>query len=429
MRLSNFLLNTTKKTNTETKLISHKLMLQSGMIKQISSGVYCWLPLGLKVLKKIESIVRSNLNSICCNEVLLPSLQPLSLWEKSGRALEESDLKSQIFHIKCSKHNEYVLPPSGEEVVSRLFTNSIRSYKYVNKILYQITWKFRNEIRPKHGIIRAREFLMKDAYSFDISKKNAMVNYEKVFRVYLQIFKILNLQVIPVLASSGAMGGNYSHEFHVLSQNGESVIYYQDEILKYIKGNVFSIKNFEQYYSREKEKHSSNVHNILQSKSIEIGHLFYLGQKYSKALECTFQDKDGKFKFTEMGCYGIGISRLVAVIIENNYDEKGIVWPNAVAPFKLVIINSKIKNEICRKFADRIYQTLSERYDREDILYDDTDSNVNKKFTDANLIGIVWQLVIRLKEKKQLILELINRKTGEVRNVEENYFYRFYNSL
>ena len=154
-----------------------------------------------------------------------------------------------------------------------------------------------------------------------------------------------------------------------------------------------------------------------------------MGQKYSKALECTFQDKDGKFKFTEMGCYGIGISRLVAVIIENNYDEKGIVWPNAVAPFKLVIINSKIKNEICRKFADRIYQTLSERYDREDILYDDTDSNVNKKFTDANLIGIVWQLVIRLKEKKQLILELINRKTGEVRNVEENYFYRFYNSL
>ena len=255
MRLSKFLLHTTKDITSEAKLISHQLMLKSGIIKQISSGVYCWLPLGVKILDKIKCVIKQQLDDIDSHEIILPSLQPLSIWEKSGRALEESDLKSQIFHLADKKQNKYVLPPSGEEAITDLFNSSVQSYKNVNKILYQITWKFRDEIRPRHGVMRAKEFLMKDAYSFDISKENALLSYEKILATYLKIFKELELEVIPVLAPTGAMGGDYSHEFHVLAQNGESLIYYQNELLEYLKNENFSLKEYEKFYAKEEEKH------------------------------------------------------------------------------------------------------------------------------------------------------------------------------
>jgi prolyl-tRNA synthetase len=423
MRLSKFLLNTTKDITSEAKLISHQLMLRSGMIKQISSGVYCWLPLGVKVLDKIKCIIKHELDDINSHEIILPSLQPLSIWEKSGRALEESDLKSQIFHLTDQKQNKYVLPPSGEEVVTDLFSSSVHSYKDVNKILYQITWKFRDEIRPRHGVMRAKEFLMKDAYSFDVSKEEALLSYEKILVAYLKIFKKLELEVVPVLAPTGAMGGDYSHEFHVLAQNGESIIYYQKELLNYLKSNDFSLDEYEKFYAKEEEKHTNenmDSLNILKSKSIEVGHLFYLGQKYSKDLNCTYQDKDGSLKFPEMGCYGIGITRLIAAIIENSYDENGIIWPDSISPFRFVIINIRSENNECNKLSERIYGNLSNKYD---VLYDDTSSSAGKKFADMDLVGISWQIIIGPKHAINNSVELKNRKTGEVKILKEEELY------
>ncbi|WHA04695.1 proline--tRNA ligase [Candidatus Bandiella numerosa] len=423
MRLSKFLLNTTKDITSEAKLISHQLMLRSGMIKQVSSGVYCWLPLGVKVLDKIKCIIKHELDSINSHEIILPSLQPLSIWEKSGRALEESDLKSQIFHLTDQKQNKYVLPPSGEEVVTDLFSSSVHSYKDVNKILYQITWKFRDEIRPRHGVMRAKEFLMKDAYSFDVSKEEALLSYEKILVAYLKIFKKLELEVVPVLAPTGAMGGDYSHEFHVLAQNGESIIYYQKELLNYLKSNDFSLDEYEKFYAKEEEKHTNenmDSLNILKSKSIEVGHLFYLGQKYSKDLNCTYQDKDGSLRFPEMGCYGIGITRLIAAIIENSYDENGIIWPDSISPFRFVIINIRSENNECNKLSERIYGNLSNKYD---VLYDDTNSSAGKKFADMDLVGISWQIIIGPKHAINNSVELKNRKTGEVKILKEEELY------
>ena len=423
MRLSKFLLNTTKDITSEAKLISHQLMLRSGMIKQVSSGVYCWLPLGVKVLDKIKCIIKHELDSINSHEIILPSLQPLSIWEKSGRALEESDLKSQIFHLTDQKQNKYVLPPSGEEVVTDLFSSSVHSYKDVNKILYQITWKFRDEIRPRHGVMRAKEFLMKDAYSFDVSKEEALLSYEKILVAYLKIFKKLELEVVPVLAPTGAMGGDYSHEFHVLAQNGESIIYYQKELLNYLKSNDFSLDEYEKFYAKEEEKHTNenmDSLNILKSKSIEVGHLFYLGQKYSKDLNCTYQDKDGSLKFPEMGCYGIGITRLIAAIIENSYDENGIIWPDSISPFRFVIINIRSENNECNKLSERIYGKLSNKYD---VLYDETNSSAGKKFADMDLVGISWQIIIGPKHAINNSVELKNRKTGEVKILKEEELY------
>jgi prolyl-tRNA synthetase len=423
MRLSKFLLNTTKDITSEAKLISHQLMLRSGMIKQISSGVYCWLPLGVKVLDKIKCVIKHELDSINSHEIILPSLQPLSMWEKSGRALEESDLKSQIFHLTDQKQNKYVLPPSGEEVVTDLFSSSVHSYKDVNKILYQITWKFRDEIRPRHGVMRAKEFLMKDAYSFDVSKEEALLSYEKILTTYLKIFKKLELEVIPVLAPTGAMGGDYSHEFHVLAQNGESLIYYQKELLNYLNNNDFSLNEYEKFYAKEEEKHiNENIDslNILQSKSIEVGHLFYLGQKYSKDMNCTYQDKDGSLKFPEMGCYGIGITRLIAAIIESSNDKNGIIWPDSISPFRFVIINIRPENNECNELSERIYDNLFSKYD---ILYDDTSSSTGKKFADMDLIGISWQIIIGPKHASNNSVELKNRRTGDIKILKEEELY------
>ena len=429
MYLSNFLLSTSKEVTSEAKLISHQLMLKSGMVKQLTSGVYSWLPLGVMVLRKVESIIRAELDAIHGQEVLLPSLQPLSIWEKSGRATEESDMKSQIFHLMDHKENKYVLPPSGEEVVTELFNSAVHSYKDVGKILYQITWKFRDEIRPRHGVMRAKEFLMKDAYSFDTSQDNALQSYERVFKAYLSIFKKMELTVVPVLAPTGAMGGDYSHEFHVLSQNGESNIYYQDELLSYLQQSDFTLKNYERFYAKEEEKHlPENIPDIkvTKSKSIEVGHLFYLGQKYSKSLNCTYQANDGSVHSPEMGCYGIGISRLVAAIIESSHDDKGIIWPSAVSPFDLAIINLKPDDSACNSLAEEIYEHLNALYNT---LYDNTSSSAGKKFADMDLIGIPWQIIVGPKLALEDKFELKNRKSGKVIVLTIEQISEIYNVL
>ncbi|MFQ3306781.1 MAG: prolyl-tRNA synthetase [Candidatus Midichloriaceae bacterium] len=421
MRKSKFLFLTKKDVTSEARLVSHKLMLRSGMVKQVSSGVYAWLPLGLKVLKKIKNIIREELDEIDGNEIALPSLQKLSIWEKSGRAIEESDMKSQIFHLIDCKKSKYVLPPSGEEEVTNLYSDFLQSYKNLGKMLYQITWKFRDEIRPKHGVMRCKEFLMKDAYTFDATKEKALEHYEKIFNAYLRIFKKIGVDVIPVLAPTGAMGGDYSHEFHILANEGESRIYYQNDLFDYLNEKNICLEDFGKLYAKEEEKHDKDAaHNddIVSSKSIEVGHMFYLGTKYSKALECTYTTEDGKIKHPEMGCYGIGISRLVAAVIENSHDEKGIIWPESISPFRIMLINLNIENQKCVELSEKIYSILGEKYE---ILYDDSKNSIGKKLNDADLIGISWQIIVGPRFANDDKVELKNRKasTAEIVDLSE----------
>lgn len=427
MRLSRFTLNITKDITSEVKLRSHQLMLKSGMIKQSSSGVYYWLPLGVRVLKKIKYLIRQELNEIGSQEVIAPSLQPITIWQKSGRAAKESELGAQTLRIIGQKKQQYVLPPSGEEAITSLFnSNATYSYKNAGKILYQITWKFRDEIRPRHGVMRAKEFLMKDAYSFDITKEKAILSYEEVFKAYLKIFRRLGIKVIPVLAASGEMGGSYSHEFHILAQDGESTIYYQNGLSAYLSSSSFSLKEYETLYAKEKEKHSSqNIKDlgIIESKSIEVGHLFYLGQKYSESFNCMYQDKDNVLRCFEMGSYGIGITRLVAAVIENSNDKNGIVWPKSISPFKLVLINANLDNTKCNELTERIYIKLSEKYE---VIYWDSTSNNNKRFTDIDLIGISWQVIIKARNlSHNKGIEVKNRKTGRSVLLDESELFNF----
>ena len=419
MRLSKFFLHTTKDITQEAKLISHRLMMKSGMIKQSSAGVYSWLPLGVIVLQNIANIIREELNKISANEVILPNLQPIRLWEKSGRAAADNELGTQIFKFHDAKKQNYVLPASGEEVITDLFNKSVESYKELGQILYQITWKFRDEIRPRHGVMRGKEFLMKDAYSFDATESEALKNYEKVFLVYLKIFAKIGLRIIPVIAPTGSMGGNYSHEFHVIAHNGESNIYYETSLMDYLmqvqhSKKLFSLQDFEKFYAREESKHQNIVNKALtQNKSIEVGHMFYLGDKYTRSLECSYQGEANQKLFPLMGCYGIGISRLIAAIIESNHDDKGIIWPTAVSPFKVAIINCQVDDfECCKKMSEQIYSKLKEL--KVPTLYDDSKKSIGKKFADMDLIGIPWQIIIGKKNSQNGKLEIKERPTGKI---------------
>ena len=419
MRLNKFFLKTTKDITQEAKLISHRLMMKSGMIKQSSAGVYSWLPLGVLVLQNISNIIKEELNKISANEVILPNLQPIGLWEKSGRAAADNELGTQIFRLHDAKKQNYVLPASGEEVITDLFNKSVKSYKELGQVLYQITWKFRDEIRPRHGVMRGKEFLMKDAYSFDATEFAALANYEKIFTVYLKIFAKMGFSIIPVMAPTGSMGGSYSHEFHVLTQNGESNIYYEPALLDYLRQvqhskKLFSLQNFEKFYAREEGKHQNIVNKaLMQNKSIEVGHMFYLGDKYTRSLECSYQGEDNQMLFPFMGCYGIGISRLIAAIIESNHDDKGIIWPVAVSPFKVVIINCQVDDfDHCTKMSEQIYKKLNEL--KIPTLYDDSKKSIGKKFADMDLIGIPYQIIIGKKNSQKGKLEVKERPTGKI---------------
>lgn len=420
MRLKNFFLHTTRDVSQETKLASHKLMIKSGMIRQLSSGVYSWLPLGVMVLQNVQELIKKELNLISAHETILPTLQPVDLWQKTGRASSDNALGSQILHVSDSKKHKYVLPASGEEVMTALVASCLKSYKDLGKVLYQITWKFRDEIRPRHGVMRAKEFLMKDAYSFDSTELSALQKYEEVFKVYLNIFKKLNLLVIPVAAPTGAMGGDYSHEFHILSPYGESKIFYEKKLLEFLSNisdtkTPFSLKKFDQFYSKEEEKHLfAGEKNIVSNSSIEVGHMFYLGDKYTKALSCTYQNKNDEAMFPFMCCYGIGVTRLIGAIIESNHDEKGIVWPAAISPFKVALINCKVGDTVfCDQISEKIYHVLNDLGIK--VLYDDVDRSVGKKFADMDLIGIPLQVIIGPKYANKKQIEIKERSTGKIK--------------
>ena len=411
-----------KNNSSEAKIKSHQLMLRAGMIKQASAGIYSWLPLGFKVMKKIEDIVRQEQDKIGAQEILMPTIQSSEIWKESGRY---DDYGEEMLRIKDRQNREMLYGPTNEEQVTEIFRSSIKSYKSLPQLLYHIQWKFRDEIRPRFGIMRGREFYMKDAYSFDVSDDEAFYSYNKFFLSYLRTFKRLSLTAIPMAADTGPIGGNLSHEFIILADTGESKIFTDKRIFDLSsegtdleKSSLEKMrKTYEQFYSVTDEKFNKDEfekmvteENRLITKGIEVGHIFYFGDKYSKAMNASV-DFQGKKEFVKMGSYGIGVSRLVGAIIEAKYDDKNEImkWPLSVAPYDIALIAMINKNDTT---ALEKANNINSKLNRNNIeaIIDDTDENYSSKIKKMNLIGAPYQIVIGKKSEGDL-LEF--KETGE----------------
>lgn len=413
MRLTKYFLPILKENPSEASIVSHRLMLRAGLIRQIGAGIYNWLPIGLKVLQKIENIVRSEMNQAGSVEILMPTIQPSELWKESGRY---DDYGQEMLRIQDRHKRDMLYGPTNEEVVTDIFRQNIKSYRDLPINLYQIQWKFRDEIRPRFGVMRGREFLMKDAYSFDLDYENAKISYDNMYVAYLNTFRRLGLTAIPVRADNGAIGGELSHEFHILAETGESALYYDAEFENLMNKKELDIPALRKLYAAADEKHDADncpipAARLRVKRGIEVGHIFHFGTKYTKAMDVTITDKDGKQFFPEMGSYGIGVSRLVGAIIESSHDDAGIIWPEAVAPFKVGIINLRAGDKDCQEACDKIYDSLTQK--SIEVLYDDTDNSAGSKFASMDLIGLPWQIAIGPRGVKAGTVELKNRKTGE----------------
>lgn len=415
MLLSRYFLPTLKEIPSEASIVSHQLMLRAGMIRQITSGIYSWLPFGDSFLKKVENIVREEMNSSGALEVTMPIMQPSFLWQQSGRYKDGGDIAQQTAIFEDKNGNELIFSPTAEEIISSIFSNNAQSYKDLPKNIYQIQWKFRDEIRPRYGVLRCREFLMKDSYSFDLNREDALRTYDKMLQTYLKIYKRMGLIAIPVVAGSGAIGGDYSHELHVLADTGESSIYYDIKIIDALSKDGFNLESLGNFYANEEEKHDHNKifeTELCVSKSIEVGHLFYIGQKYSESMNVKLNSADGGTICPEMGCYGIGISRLAGAIIEVNNDERGIILPYNLSPFLFCIINLKVGDEYCDKLSSEVYDKLQES--NLSVLYDDTNNSPGVKFANMDLIGIPLQIIIGPNNATKNIIELKERRSGMI---------------
>ena len=410
MLLSKLFLPLTKDLPADAKIKSHQLMLRTGMIKQSAAGIYSWLPLGFKVMKKIESIVREEQNNIGAQEMLMPTIQSADIWKESGRY---NDYGEEMLRIKDRQGREMLYGPTNEELITEIFRSSIKSYKLLPQMLYHIQWKFRDEVRPRFGIMRCREFYMKDAYSFDLDDEKAKQSYNKMFFAYLKTFNRLELQAIPMAADTGPIGGDLSHEFIILAETGESNVYADKNIFNIKLGNYNFTKDsleqmrndFSLFYSVTDEKFNKdnfekNVkkENQITTKGIEVGHIFYFGDKYSKPLNCLVDHPEGKKVAVKMGSYGVGVSRLVGAIIEAKFTNDVMKWPKSIAPFDVVIIPSINKNnsESLDK-SNKIYQELKEN--KIDVLLDDVNENISAKFKKHDLIGIPYQIIIGTKSE------------------------------
>ncbi|MDR0677264.1 MAG: proline--tRNA ligase [Holosporaceae bacterium] len=407
MLSSEFFAPTSKEVPSEAKMISHQLMLRAGMISQSASGIYCWLPLSVRVMNKITNIVCEEQDRIGANRVYFSTIQPADLWIESGRY---EAYGKEMLRIKDRKDNNFLYSPTNEEQATDVFRKYVKSYRQLPLLFYQIHWKFRDEIRPRFGVMRGREFFMKDGYSFDMNFEGAQTTYRKVFKSYMKIFRRIGLTPVPVQADPGAIGGNMSHEFQILAETGESTLYYDKKLLSSTDDKPSSI------FAVTDEKYDPKASPIPEtelaiSKGIEVGHIFYFGTKYSRPMNAFVLDENGGKVFPEMGSYGIGISRLVAAIIEASHDERGIIWPEAVSPFGITILNLHTKNEKCREIASQIYESL---LSTKEVLYDDRSISVGEKLADADLIGIPYQIIIGTKKAEIGIVEFKNRKTGEI---------------
>jgi len=416
MHISKLFIPILKNNPSEAKIKSHRLMLRVGMIKQSSAGIYSWLPLGFKIMKKIEQIVREEQNKIGAQEILMPTIQSSEIWKESGRY---EDYGEEMLRIKDRQNREMLYGPTNEELVTDIFRSSVKSYKSLPQLLYHIQWKFRDEIRPRFGIMRCREFYMKDAYSFDINDEEAFFSYNKFFLSYLKTFKRLDLTAIPMAADTGPIGGNLSHEFIILADTGESKIFTDKRIFdlnsdgtKIEKKSLNDMrKKYEQFYSVTDEKFNKDEFekkvsesNRLKTKGIEVGHIFYFGDKYSKPMGCSVDLPGGKKDFVKMGSYGIGVSRLVGAIIEAKYDENEEVmkWPISVAPYDLAIIPMINKNDSSSlEKANNINSDLAKN--NIDTIIDDTDENLSSKIKKMNLIGAPYQIIIGKQTDDELL--------------------------
>lgn len=417
MRLSKYFLPTLKETPSEAQIPSHQLMLRAGMIRQTSSGIYAWLPMGFRVLKKIEQIVREEQDNAEAQEMLMPTIQSADLWRESGRY---DAYGAEMLRIKDRHDREMLYGPTNEEMITDIFKSFIQSYKDLPKRFYHIQWKFRDEIRPRFGVMRGREFLMKDTYSFDIDYESARKSYLKIFMSYLRTFARMGVKAIPMEADTGPIGGDLSHEFIVLADTGESEVFCDPKWLDYDflatetaeadHEDVF--KQLTSMYAKTDEKHDAATapKDLVCKRGIEVGHIFYFGTKYSESMDARVSGPNGENIPVEMGSYGIGVSRLMGAIIEASHDENGIIWPEEVAPFKIGLLNLSAKDEVSTALCDRLYQELTAA--GEEVLYDDRDERAGAKFANMDLIGLPYQYIIGAKGAAQNKVEVKNRKTG-----------------
>ncbi|MEC8145679.1 MAG: proline--tRNA ligase [Pseudomonadota bacterium] len=421
MRLSQYFLPLLKETPKEAQIASHRLMLRAGMIQQSSAGIYSWLPLGKKVLDKIAQLVREEQDRAGAIEIMMPTIQPAELWQESGRY---DDYGAEMLRIRDRHERDMLYGPTNEEQVTDIFRSHVRSYKALPLNLYHIQWKFRDEVRPRFGIMRGREFLMKDAYSFDIDADAARQSYNRMFVSYLKTFARMGLTAIPMEADTGPIGGDMSHEFIILAETGESGVYFHKDWLDtdlvtsvdYSEDLQPVVDRFTSLYARADEKHDPDScpveeGDLMSLRGIEVGHIFYFGEKYSEPMGASVAGPDGSNIPVHMGSYGIGVSRLVGGIIEASHDDKGIIWPRAVAPFDVAVVNLKPDDEACTACAEELYANLGAAGG--DPLMDDRDERPGAKLASIDLIGIPWQIVIGPRGMANGVVELKNRATGE----------------
>jgi len=425
MRLSQYFLPVLKETPKEAQIASHRLMLRAGMIQQSSAGIYSWLPLGKKVLDRIAQIVREEQNRAGAIEIMMPTIQPAELWQESGRY---DDYGAEMLRITDRHERDMLYGPTNEEQVTDIFRAHVRSYKALPLNLYHIQWKFRDEVRPRFGIMRGREFLMKDAYSFDLDADAARRAYNRMFVSYLKTFARMGLTAIPMEADTGPIGGDMSHEFIILAETGESGVYFHKDWLDtdlvtsvdYAEDLQPVVDKFTSLYARADEKHDPGncpvaADDLMSLRGIEVGHIFYFGEKYSEPMGASVAGPDGRNVPVHMGSYGIGVSRLVGGIIEASHDDKGIIWPRAVAPFDVAVVNLKPDDDACDSCAEDLYARLAAAGG--DPLLDDRDERPGAKLASIDLIGIPWQIVVGPRGMASGVVEVKNRATGETAEV------------
>jgi prolyl-tRNA synthetase len=428
MRLSEYFLPLLRENPSEAQIVSHRLMLRAGMIRQSSAGIYSWLPLGLRVLKKVERIVREEQDRAGALEILMPTVQPAELWRESGRY---DDYGKEMLRVRDRHDREMLYGPTNEEQVTEIVRASIKSYRDLPKLLYHIQWKFRDEVRPRFGVMRGREFLMKDAYSFDLDFAGARHSYNKMFVAYLRTFARMGLKAIPMRADTGPIGGDLSHEFIILADTGESAVHVHSDFID-IDWQEFDsvgweglalqqvVDHYTSIYAATDEVHDPQTaaqygDKIISTRGIEVGQIFYFGDKYSRPMGAFVTGPDGEAVALEMGSYGIGVSRLVGALIEANHDDAGIIWPESVAPFRVGLINLRPADVHCRTAADELYAKLLDG--GVDVLYDDRDESPGAKFATMDLIGLPDQLVIGPRGIAAGTIELKHRRTGERQDV------------
>ncbi|WP_299933451.1 proline--tRNA ligase [uncultured Pelagimonas sp.] len=425
MRLSRYFLPVLKETPSEAQIVSHRYMLRAGMIKQSSAGIYSWLPLGFKVLKKIENIVHEEQERAGHIPMLMPTLQSADLWKESGRY---DDYGEEMLRINDRHGRDMLYGPTNEELITDIFRSNVSSYKDLPLTLYHVQWKFRDEIRPRFGVMRGREFYMKDGYNFDLTKEDALHAYNRHLVSYLRTYERMGLQAIPMRADGGPIGGDYTHEFLVLAETGESEVFYDSAVTDLTFGDrdidyddvaqcQGVLEEFTTKYARTDETHDEALFDDVPeerrrtARGIEVGQIFYFGTKYSEAMGATVQDSDGKAVPVHMGSHGIGVSRLLGAIIEASHDDKGIIWPEGVTPFHCGIVNLKSGDDAADAACEAIYKSLTAM--GLEPLYDDTKERAGGKFASMDLIGLPWRITVGPRGLKNGVVELTSRRTGE----------------